>query len=241
MDKSHILAEIKRTAAENGGVPLGSQAFSRATGIRKGDWYGKYWARWGDALKEAGLEANRFQDAIPNDQLFGHLAGLVRELRHFPSHGEIRLRRHADPSFPCHSTFDKFGSYAELAHRVAEYCDRVGGMDDVARLCEERGRSAPDPAQTDAEVDHQTDFGFVYLLRSGRFYKIGKTNSAGRRERELAIQLPEKAGMVHKIRTDDPAGIEVYWHRRFEGKRRNGEWFDLDAADVVAFKRRKFM
>jgi hypothetical protein len=76
---------------------------------------------------------------------------------------------------------------------------------------------------------------------SGQFYKIGRSNSAGRREYELAIQLPEKAKMIHTIRTDDPAGIQAYWHKRFEIKRRNGEWFKLDAADIAAFKRRRFM
>jgi hypothetical protein len=54
--------------------------------------------------------------------------------------------------------------------------------------------------------------------------------------------LPEKCEVIHSFRTDDPTGIKAYWHRRFENKRREGEWFELTAQEIAAFrKRRAFM
>lgn len=66
-------------------------------------------------------------------------------------------------------------------------------------------------------------------------------SDVARRRYELAIQLPGPVTEEHVIRTDDPVGIERYWHSWFAERRRNGEWFELTRADVSAFKRRKFM
>jgi hypothetical protein len=55
MDKDRILAEIRRTASENGGRPLGRLRFFAETGIRESDWRGIHWVRWSEAVAEAGF------------------------------------------------------------------------------------------------------------------------------------------------------------------------------------------
>lgn len=240
MDKDHILDEIRRTAKENGGSPLGQARFQQQTGIKQADWFGRYWARWGDALQEAGFSPNTLQGPYAEEMLLERFVQLIREIGRFPGLGDLRLKRHQDPTFPSHNTFRRFGAKRRFVAKILEYCRLVGGFDDVASLL---GVSAATIAESRQRRDAPGEFsiGFVYLLKSGRYFKIGKTNAQGRRERELAIQLPEKARTVHVIKTDDPAGIETYWHTRFATKRRHGEWFELDAADIGAFKRRKFM
>ena len=83
--------------------------------------------------------------------------------------------------------------------------------------------------------------GYVYLFKSGKHYKIGRSNAPERRAYEVRLQMPEKVEAVHTIATDDPEGIEAYWHRRLAGKRANGEWFALTPEDVAAFASRSYM
>ena len=238
MNKEHILQEIKRTAKENCGKPLGWRRFFRETGIKEADWKGKYWARWNDAVSEAGLEPNQKTTAYEESLLIEKYISLMRELGRFPVVAEIRMKVRADASFPNDRTFERFGSKSEFAAKILDYCQTRSGYEDVSALC---AAIADRPNANREDDDKQTVVGYVYLMKSGKFYKLGRSKAAGRREYELGIQLPEKLKTVHVIRTDDPAGIEAYWHRRFDEKRKNGEWFDLGAADVAAFKRRKFM
>jgi len=69
MKKQHIIAEIRRTAEENGGVPLGRERFFKATGIRETDWSGIHWVRWNDALQEAGFAPNKLRGAYAEKTL----------------------------------------------------------------------------------------------------------------------------------------------------------------------------
>ena len=63
ISRDHILLEVKRTAAANGGKPLGRRAFFTETGIKESDWSGRFWARWNDVLKEAGVGPNKLNEA----------------------------------------------------------------------------------------------------------------------------------------------------------------------------------
>lgn len=239
MDKSHILNEIARTAQENGGVALGRKRFLEATGIKESDWLGKYWVKWSDAAREAGYVPDQMRTGFADEYVLERYAELVEELEHIPTSAELRMKCGSTPDFPSHNTFSRFGSKQHLINRLHAFCAEVSGRETVAEICSPHIKTIE--KEETADPGQSESFGHVYLIKSGRFYKIGRTKSMSRRERELAIQLPEPAETIHSISTDDAPGIEAYWHNRFAGRRKNGEWFELSASDVKAFRRRKFM
>lgn len=240
MDKKHILDEIKRTAAANGGQLLGEAAFHRAAGIRKADWYGRFWARFSDAVKEAGFTPNKFskEKQYTDDDLLGCYARLAQERGRFPNKAELIMKKRLDSDFPSAKLYEtRFSSKLKLVAQLAAYCAARPDHADI--LVWSQSYITKNRAATSDEGFPEDEAGYVYLMKMGRFYKIGRTNDVVRRGGEITIQLPEQATTLHFFRTDDPSGIEAYWHRRFADKRRNGEWFELNGKDIAAFKRRK--
>lgn len=240
LDKRHIIDKIILTAHQNGGKPLGKAAFAKVTRIRESEWFGKYWKAWGDALREAGFEPNKLNQPFNQNFILEKLIEFIRELKppRIPVSGDLRIKARTCPEFPSHTVFEKLGGKAEKAAVLLLYCKGLQGYDDIVQICQPLVGSAELQDRTERVSD---SLSFVYMLKCGRYFKIGFTNSTGRREYELQVQLPEKAVLLHKIQTDDPEGIEAYWHRRFQAKRKNGEWFALDSTDVAVFKRRTFM
>lgn len=236
--KTHILAEIKRVAEADGNAP-GRRRFETETGIKESDWYGKHWRSWSDALIEAGYSPNDKRGAYDDDYLFAQLAGFIRELGRFPVTVDYRMSR-GSATLPDQKTFSKrFGGKDAQVLKVIEWCSRNEGYDDVAEMCQEIAKSEEQSKPFEADAPNAT--GYVYLMRSGKRYKIGKTESLEKRFAGLSAQVPHELIQIHAIRTDDPSGIEAYWHNRFKAKRRHNEWFELSSEDIAAFKRRKIM
>lgn len=211
--------------------------FTRETGVAQHQWRGKFWARWGDALVEAGYQPNDWIARLDSDAI---LTGVIAACRHFgrlPTKDEIEIYRKSAPSIPTANSIARhFGSRSGLIAALAKRSTGDRELADIGAMLPERRETDPTPLASAP----RTPEGFVYLIRSGDFYKVGRSDDLERRIREIRIALPDKATLVHTIRTDDSSGIEAYWHRRFEDKRANGEWFKLSPADISAFKRRKF-
>ena len=236
-ERERILNEIRKLAEKNGGKPPGKRLFERETGITEGAWSGVYWARWSDALTEAGYTPNEFQIRTDEKLLLDKLALAVRHHNRIPTSRELRLyKRNVDQEFPEDSIRRRFRTKDNWLNRLADYVSEHPEYHDVAAIIGDRSEISEKEKRSVSVEGH------VYLIKSGAHYKIGRSDDLERRVKEIRTALPEAGSLVHSIRTDDPAGIEAYWHRRFADRRApNGEWFKLSPSDVKTFKRRKFM
>jgi hypothetical protein len=246
ISREEILSEIRKFVSANDGEIPGERTFVAATRIKQSAWKGKYWPRWTDAVREAGYNPNVMQQKIPDEDVLRQLARFITNLGHFPVRDEINMQARATPGFPVWQTIKKrYGGMPQTARALLEFSHTTGDIA-VAKLCETRLECEAVKPKPAADRQHLTAprVGFVYLKYSPslRLYKIGKANDPVKRGAGISLLLPEDLVPRHEIRTDFPYILEKYWEHRFRPKKKQGEWYDLNSADVDAFKkRREFM
>ncbi len=238
MTKEQILAKLRVLAKEYGGH-ISKIRFLKETGLNERQFLGKYWVKWNDVLEEAGLLTKKFSiQKIDDDVIVKAFAGLIEKLGQWPTTNEQRMEHNVNELFPGEDVIRRFRKEKSLPLAIEEYCESNNVFPIAEKIAREK-RELEKPERSTVK-----DFpiaGYVYMMKSGRRYKIGKTNSPSRRHREVKLDLPDPTILVHTIETDDPTGIEAYWHKRFDSKRvRDTEFFELDPSDVAAFKRRKY-
>jgi hypothetical protein len=119
--REQILSEIRRLAKVNGGKPPGLGTFERETGIPEHAWVGVFWARWGDAVTEAGFQPNTRQAKIDSQFFFRKLAEAVRHFGKAPTAAELRMYRRKDQELPGHKAINNhFRSMPNMLHQLAE-------------------------------------------------------------------------------------------------------------------------
>lgn len=238
--RAFIVEEIRRLARRDGGRAPGRLTFERATGVKYEQWCGVYWARWSDAVVEAGLAPNQLQRKLDSDVVLLEVIDASRHFQHLPTVSEMKLYRRQHQAFPNAKTVLRhFPTKASLAAAVRRLVEADASYADILPML-------PGDAEENAsgaESGSSSPDGWVYLFKSGKHYKIGRSGNLERRVKEVTVALPENLTIVHTITTDDEAGIENYWHRRFADLRvrPDAEWFKLGPAEVRAFKRRRFM
>lgn len=60
IDREAIIKEVRRIAAENGGIAPGQGGFENETGITPAQWRGRLWLKWSEAVIEAGFTPDDF-------------------------------------------------------------------------------------------------------------------------------------------------------------------------------------
>lgn len=172
MEKQHILNEIRRTAKANGGDPLGRERFLTDTGIKQSDWYGKYWIRWGDAVREAG------------------------------------------------------------------FCRAHEGFQDVLDLCPEatdRRRYSPEKEAGSEEI------GFIYLIKSGRYYKSAEATLRDDANTNLPSNFPKEPTRCTKSVRMILLALKHTGTTGLNRSVRMANGLNLSPFEIKAFCRRKFM
>jgi Meiotically up-regulated gene 113 len=234
--REDILTEIRRLAAAADGQPPGQNVFSNETGIAPHKWRGVFWAKWGDALIDAGFKPNNWQSKSDTVKVLDRFAELALTMGRIPTNSEIDLARRSNNSIPSSKyVLSHFGGKAELAKALIQLSKteaRFSALSDLITI--------GDNASHKVDATALSKDGWVYLFSYGRArYKIGLAKSVERRFVTLDGHSPDEMEIIWKIRTDDPAGIEDYWHKRFADKLIRKEYFELSKHDVAAFKRWK--
>lgn len=231
--RDRILSEIRRLAGEIGRPP-GKATFQKRSGIAPHQWLGKFWATWGDALRDAGYEPNSMQHKFDSEALLKAVADATLAIGRFPTNAELSLHFRSMPDGPSAKNVENhFPRKHLLVVALKGWASANDGYEQIFDLLP----NLPVPAETPSG---KVQLGHVYLLKAGEYYKIGQSSELEKRVKSINVALPDKATLEHAISTDDPPGIEAYWHRRFADRRANGEWFKLTKSDILAFKKRKF-
>jgi hypothetical protein len=84
------------------------------------------------------------------------------------------MEKREDKDFPTPMVFKKrFGSKKSLVLKILEYARERSDLEDISRICKTVLEDSVDEKTDDLQTPLE-EFGFVYLMKSGRHYTLAK-------------------------------------------------------------------
>ena len=86
------------------------------------------------------------------------------------------------------------------------------------------------------EIQKYPEGHYVYIIQDidiTGYVKIGRTNNPYRRLHRFETIMPVELGVIHIIPCQNEVQAESELHRYYAMKRKRGEWFQLDKADIA--------
>ena len=80
---------------------------------------------------------------------------------------------------------------------------------------------------------------YVYLLRAGLFFKIGKSDKVSKRIGSIQTANPSKVMLVAKFKcdsSDEARKLEKELHKRYKDRKVSGEWFSFTKEELDLVK-----
>lgn len=94
-----------------------------------------------------------------------------------------------------------------------------------------RQKSDSKPIHLPGKKKQKLAWGFVYIMRDGKRFKIGITTNPEERLYGLQTANPD-IELMGAVFCKNPEQVEAYWHDMFDEKRYDREWFNLTDEDA---------
>lgn len=142
---------------------------------------------------------------------------------------------------------DNFNSYMMTLMGIIGTCQNYGILNSISGASvDQRWKDVENYLGWQGRLNRvkQSTIGYVYLIKANlpggySSYKIGHSRDIENRLKIFNVKLPFEFDLIHLIETADMRELERMFHRQFQSKRVNGEWFDLSADDVEWIKNYK--
>jgi len=112
-----------------------------------------------------------------------------------------------------------------------EYNELIGRSEVERPVKKKEKVKAKEETPPKTEELGQSQFGYVYIVKSASYYKIGMTSRQSGRMSELRGLFPVLR-VINQFACNDRGRVESYLHKKYKKKQVTREWYKLDKEDI---------